>query len=162
MPSQGNANSSDSSNTGAMIVKNGWWNAEARSLETEGRWKQSETEFLKIVLKICRESNVLDKLAVSDVEPKFGRRSYEDLLVKTQSFSTLTSAGCPPIQAFTFSKLSKDPESDALTFAAYQEEKAEELDEVPKVASAIQTRTDSRKGRVIVDRTPDADGGDVG
>lgn len=162
MPSQGNANSSDSSNTGAMIVKNGWWNAEARSLETEGRWKQSETEFLKIVLKICRESNVLDKLAVSDVEPKFGRRSYEDLLVKTQSFSTLTAAGCPPIQAFTFSKLSKDPESDALTFAAYQEEKAEELDEVPKVASAIQTRTDNRTGRVIVDRTPDADGGDVG
>ena len=162
MPSQGDANRSDSSNNGAVIMKNGWWNAEARSLETEGGWKQAETEFLKIVLKICRESNVLDKLSVSDVEPKFGRRSYEDLLVKTQSFSTLTAAGCPPIQAFTFSKLSKDPESDALTFEAYQEEKAEELDEVPKIASSIQTRTDSKTGKITIDRTPDTDGGDGG
>lgn len=158
MPSQGNANTSDSSNNGAVIMKNGWWNAEARSLETEGGWKQAETEFLKIVLKICRDSNVLDKLAVSDVEPKFGRRSYEDLLVKTQSFSTLTSAGCPPIQAFTFSKISKDPESDALTYAAYQEEKASELDELPVAARTIQTRT--QNGRITIDQTPDVDGGD--
>ena len=65
--------------------------------------------------------------AISDVEPKFGRRSYEDLLVKTQSFSTLRSAGMPSIQAFTFSKLSKDPESDAMVFDAYQEEREEAL-----------------------------------
>ena len=41
MPSQGNANTSDSSNNGAMIVKNGWWDAEARSLETAGMWKEA-------------------------------------------------------------------------------------------------------------------------
>lgn len=127
MPSQGNANTSDSSNNGAIIMKNGWWNAEARSLETEGMWKEAETQFLKIVLKICKDANVLDGLAVSDVEPKFGRRSYEDLLVKTQSFSTLRSAGMPSIQAFTFSKLSKDPESDAMVFDAYQGEREEAL-----------------------------------
>lgn len=127
MPSQGNANTSDSSNNGAMIVKNGWWNAEARALETEGMWKRAETEFLKIVLKICREANVLDRLAVSDVEPKFGRRSYDDLLVKTQSFSTLMASGTPSIQAFKFSRLSKDPESDAMAFDAYQKEREEEL-----------------------------------
>lgn len=127
MPSQGNANTSDSSNNGAIIMKNGWWNAEARALETEGMWKESETQFLKIVLKICDEANVLSGLAVSEVEPKFGRRSYEDLLVKTQSFSTLRAAGMPSIQAFTFSKLSKDPESDSMTFDAYQEEREEAL-----------------------------------
>lgn len=128
MPSQGNANVSDSSNNGAIIMKNGWWNAEARSLETEGMWKASEIEFLKIALKICKDTDQMIDLAVSEVEPKFGRRSYEDLLVKTQSFSTLRSAGCPSIQAFTFSKLSKDPESDALAFDAYQEERAALLD----------------------------------
>ena len=128
MPSQGNGNSSDSSNNGAMIIKNGWWNAEARSLETEGMWKASETDFLKIALKICREADKDVGLSVSDVEPKFGRRSYEDLLVKTQSFSTLRSAGCPAIQAFKFSKLSRDPESDALMYDQYQEEKAAEMD----------------------------------
>ena len=140
MPSQGNANTSDSSNNGAVLMKNGWWNAEARALETEGAWKASETEFLKVILKICREANVLDGLSVSDVEPKFGRRSYEDLLVKTQSFSTLRAANCPPIQAFTFSKLSKDPESDAITYEAYQEEQAQSLDNLPVMAMAQQTQ----------------------
>lgn len=136
MPSQGNANTSDSSNNGAIIMKNGWWNAEARTLETEGMWKEAETQFLKIVLKICKDANVLDGLAVSDVEPKFGRRSYEDLLVKTQSFSTLRSAGMPSIQAFTFSKLSKDPESDSMVFDAYQEEREEALNAASTIGGA--------------------------
>ena len=130
MPSQGNANTSDSSNNGAIIMKNGWWNAEARALETAGMWKEAETTFLKIVLKICEESNTLTGLKVSDVEPKFGRRSYEDLLVKTQSFSTLRTSGCTSLQAFKYSHLSNDPESDAMEYDAYQEKRAEELSSV--------------------------------
>ena len=133
MPSQGNANTSDSSNNGAIIMKNGWWNAEARSLETEGMWKEAETEFLKVVLRICNQTNTLTGLSVSDLEPKFGRRSYEDLLTKTQSFSSLISSQVPPIQAFKFSRLSKDPEADALMYEAYQEERAEKLDQMAGV-----------------------------
>ena len=133
MPSQGNANTSDSSNNGAIIMKNGWWNAEARSLETEGMWKEAETEFLKVVLRIFNQTNTLTGLAVSDLEPKFGRRSYEDLLTKTQSFSSLISAQVPPIQAFKFSRLSKDPEADALMYEEYQEERAEKLDQMAGV-----------------------------
>lgn len=136
MPSQGNANTSDSSNNGATIMKNGWWHAEARALETQGMWKETETTFLKIVLKICAESNALTGLKVSDLEPKFWRQSYEDLLVKTQSFSTLRAAGMPAVQAFTFSHLSKDPESDAMVFDAYQEEQAAALDAEAGVAEA--------------------------
>lgn len=128
MPSQGNANTSDSSNNGAVIMKNGWWNAEARSLETAGMWKEAETTFLKIVLKICEEANVLTGLKVSDVEPKFIRRSYEDLLVKTQSFSTLRTAGCTSLQAFKYSHLSNDPESDAMEFDEYQKQRQSDLD----------------------------------
>ena len=128
MPSQGNANTSDSSNNGAVIMKNGWWNAEARSLETQGMWKAAETDFLKIVLKICNDTGALEGLKISDLEPKFWRQSYEDLLVKTQSFSTLRAAGMPAVQAFTFSHLSKDPESDAMVYDAYQEEQAAALD----------------------------------
>ena len=129
MPAQGDGNNSDSSNNGAIIMKNGWWHAEARMLETQDMWKASEAEFLKIVLKICAETNALTGLKVSDMEPKFWRQSYEDLLVKTQSFSTLRSAGMPAIQAFTYSHLSKDPESDAIIYDAYQEELAQRLDE---------------------------------
>lgn len=129
MPAQGDGSNSDSSNNGAIIMKNGWWHAEARMLETQNMWKASEAEFLKIVLKICSQTNKLEGLKVSDMEPKFWRQSYEDTLVKTQSFSTLRSAGMPAIQAFTYSHLSKDPESDALIYDAYQEELAMRLDE---------------------------------
>ena len=128
MPAQGDGSNSDSSNNGAVIMKNGWWHAEARMLETQNMWKASEAEFLKIALKICSDMNSLTGLKVSDMEPKFWRQSYEDLQVKTQSFSTLRSAGMPAIQAFTFSHLSKDPESDALIYDAYQEELALRLD----------------------------------
>lgn len=122
MPSQGNANTSDSSNNGAMIIKNGWWNAEARALETEGYWKRAETEFLKIALKICDDAQANFGLKVSDLEPKFGRRSYENKLIKTQSFASLISSKTPPIQAFKYSGLDSDPEAAALQYEAYAEE----------------------------------------
>lgn len=141
MPSQGDANTGDSSNNGATIMKNGWWHAEARALETQGMWKEAETQFLKIVLKICNESNVLSGLKVSEIEPKFWRQTYEDLLVKTQSFSTLRAAGMPSVQAFTFSHISKDPESDSVVFDAYQEELAQQMD----AESGVDTGGDSTK-----------------
>lgn len=128
MPSQGDASTGDSSNNGAVIMKNGWWHAEARALETQSMWKQAETDFLKIVLKICSDTNTLSGLRISDMEPKFWRQSYEDLLVKTQSFSTLRSSGMPAIQCFTFSHLSRDPEGDAIVYDDYQQALAEELD----------------------------------
>lgn len=119
MPSQGNANTSDSSNNGAVIMKNGWWNAEARAKETIGMWKEAETDFLKMILKICRDTDRAE-LKISDIEQKFGRNSYEDLLVKTQSFATLINAKCPPIQAYTISNVVTDPEAAAMQYQEYE------------------------------------------
>lgn len=147
MPAQGDGSGSDSSNNGAIILKNGWWYAESRMLETQNMWKASETEFLRIVLKICDDSNALTGLKISDLEPKFWRQSYEDLLVKTQSFSTLRSAGMPSIQAFTYSHLSRDPESDAIIYDAYQEELAQRLDEQDGVLTEEELRTEERETR---------------
>ena len=137
MPSQGDGNTSDSSNNGAMIIKNGWWDAEARMQETQAMWKEAETAFLKIVLKICSDTNELEGLRISDLEPKFWRQSYEDLLVKTQSFSTLRTSGMPAIQAFTFSHLSRDPESDAIVYDEYQQKLADELDRLNGVSDGL-------------------------
>ena len=138
MPSQGTANTSDSSNNGAMIIKNGWWHAEARAQETEGKWKEAETEFLKIVLKICKEANAIDGLKVSDVEPKFGRHSYQDLLTKTQSFTTLMSTNVPPIQAYKYSGLDSDPEAASLQYEEFQKEREKQLDEMMGFQREIQ------------------------
>ena len=153
MPSQGNANTSDSSNNGAMIVKNGWWNAEARALETENSWKLSETDFLRVVLKICRDSNAINTLKVSDVEPKFGRRSYEDKLTKTQSFTTLIAANVPPIQAYKYSGLDTDPEAAAIMFEDYQKKLEDELGFPPPLAnSGISATINEEKSRSIEEK----------
>jgi SPP1 family phage portal protein len=142
MPSQGSGNTADSSNNGAVILKNGWWNAEARALETEASWIEAETQTLKIILKICEDANVLTGLSVSDVEPKFGRRSYEDKLTKVQSFTTMLAAGTPPIQAYAVSNIMTDPEAGAMAYEAYQEQKKLEqeddlMNEVNRARTAI-------------------------
>lgn len=145
MPSQGDASTGDSSNNGAVIMKNGWWHAESRALQTQTMWKKAETDFLKVVLKICDQQNVLTGLKISDLEPRFWRQSYEDLLVKTQSFSTLRSAGMPAVQAFKFSHLSRDPESDAIMYDDYQEMLAQQLDEMNGVQDQIPLKEDNTK-----------------
>ena len=137
MPIQGDGSTSDSSNNGAVIMKNGWWDAEARMQETQSMWKEAETDFLKVVLKICSDQHLLEELKISDLEPRFWRQSYEDLLVKTQSFSTLRTSGMPAIQAFTFSHLSRDPESDALVYDEYQKRLADELDRLNGVTEGL-------------------------
>ncbi len=142
MPSQGDASTGDSSNNGAVIMRNGWWHAESRALQTQTMWKKAETDFLKVVLKICADTNTLTGLKISDLEPRFWRQSYEDLLVKTQSFSTLRTAGMPAIQAFKFSHLSRDPESDAIVYDDYQQMLADELDRLNGVTEDIPLKED--------------------
>lgn len=49
----------------------------------------------------------------------------------------------PAIQAFTFSHLSRDPESDALVYDEYQERLAEELDRLNGAEEEIPLKEDS-------------------
>ena len=80
-------------------------------------WKQAETEFLKVVLKICEESNTLAGLKISDLEPRFWRQSYEDLLVKPAEFQQLHQA------LLNYGFVLSDPGKDAATQfeVAYQD-----------------------------------------
>lgn len=165
MPSQGDASTGDSSNNGAVIMKNGWWHAESRALQTQAMWKKAETDFLKVVLKICADTNVLTGLKISDLEPRFWRQSYEDLLVKTQSFSTLRTAGMPAIQAFKFSHLSRDPESDAIVYDDYQQMLADELDRLNGVTEDIPLKEDDTTDPTSADgiqAQAEGDAGDTG
>lgn len=88
MPSQAMGSNSDSSNNGAVIVRNGWFNAEARAKDTELLWRESEGHFLKLVLKLCRDMGEFD-LKLSDITEKFTRRNYEDLQIRSQVLTTM-------------------------------------------------------------------------
>lgn len=126
MPTQGNANTSDSSNNGAVIMKNGWWDSESRMKEVEGMWRKSATESNKIIFKICREANAFD-LRVSDIQLKFLRRSYEDKMSKIQGLSMLLGAKVPPLLAFQIAEVVADSESAARQYEAYQDEQEEKM-----------------------------------
>lgn len=157
LPSQGNANTSDSSNNGAVIMKNGWWNSEARNLETESLWKHSDMEVMRVVLKICEEALDLS-IKITDIDPKFGRHGYEDKMTKVQSFTMLIDAGCPPVQAFTISNSVDDPESAALAYEAYQKEKESEMQ---KQLEQAQAHADEHSEETIVTEDLNADASGV-
>lgn len=90
MPSQSAAGTSDSSNNGAIVLKNGWQGAETRAQEFEAMFKMPEMEMLHVVSIIC---NVLNKGEYSfepdTLDVKFTRRNYEDILSKSQTLITM-------------------------------------------------------------------------
>ena len=88
IPSQANGNTSDSSNNGAVILKNGWQGAETRAQDFEQMFREPEQRFLEIATDICRRLSDLN-LDPDTVDVKFTRRNYEDLLSKSQTLVTM-------------------------------------------------------------------------
>ena len=110
LPAQGDGNSSDSSNNGAMLLKGGWENAETRARESEVMFKKSEIPFLKLLFKILSEKNIVN-LKVDDVDIRFTRRNYENIQVKSQVLTTMLSNDkIEPKLAFQSCGLFIDPE----------------------------------------------------
>jgi hypothetical protein len=69
------------SDTGqAVLLRDGWSLAESQAKSSELMFKASEREFLKIVLKICKDSGVLN-LDIKKIEQKFTRRNYENIQI---------------------------------------------------------------------------------
>ena len=88
IPSQSNGRTSDSSNNGAVILKNGWQGAETRAQDFEMMFSGPEGRFIELVTDLCKRLSDFD-LDYENVEPKFTRRNYEDLLSKSQTLVTM-------------------------------------------------------------------------
>ena len=88
IPSQGNGNTSDSSNNGAIILKNGWQGAETRAQDYEQMFREPEQKFLEIACDIADRLGDLT-LDPFDIDIKFTRRNYEDILSKSQTLVTM-------------------------------------------------------------------------
>ena len=112
MPSQSAAGTSDSSNNGAIVLKNGWQGAETRAQDFEAEFELPEMEMLNVVAVIC---NILQngKYAFNpaDVEIKFTRRNYEDIMAKSQTLTTmLANDKIHPQKAYEASGIFPDTE----------------------------------------------------
>lgn len=120
MPSQGNAKTGDSSNNGAVILRNGWQAAEARAKAYETMFRKSEMETLKLLITYSGMD-----LKAKDVQIKFTRRQYEDIYTKAQVLNLLLQNDLVhPKVAYTVSGMFSDVE-DAYKLGLDWKEKLE-------------------------------------
>lgn len=140
MPSTGDGNTSDSSNNGSTIVRNGWYQAEARAKDVETLWKRSDKRFLTAALRIC---NVLDgfSLSAEDVMSKFTRRNYEDIMTKTTVLTTLLGSDkVDPRVAYQISDIMPDPEEGYKAGMKWYEKQKEEAARIAAQQNATNNR----------------------
>lgn len=116
MPSTGDGNTSDSSNNGSTIVRNGWQHAEARAKDTATLWQRSDKDFLKLALQLCDAlpagaGKEALGLRSDEIVGKFTRRNYEDIMTKATVLTTLLgSPKVHPEVAYQVANLVPDPE----------------------------------------------------
>lgn len=125
-----NGGSSTSDTGSAVILRDGWESAEARAKATEEIFKSSEKEFLKIALRILRDT-VGTKLRLSDITPHFTRRNYDNIASKSQVLiAMLNNQKIHPEVAYASCGMFADPESAYLQGMAYYEEQMKKWEPV--------------------------------
>lgn len=111
MPNR-NGGTSTSDTGSAVIYRDGWWSAETRARDSEGNFKSSEREFLKMALRIVNKANTqAPDLRSSHIEIRFTRRNYENITEKSNVLVTmLNNDKIHPKLAFEHSGMFVDPE----------------------------------------------------
>lgn len=137
-----NGGSSTSDTGTAVIYRDGYATADARARATELMFKSSEKQFLKLILRILRDT-VGTGLKSADIEPHFTRRNYENIAAKSQVLiSMLSNPKIHPELAFAYSGMFVDPESAYLQSKKWAEEQEAKnrantgTDPVPSVQQA--------------------------
>lgn len=129
MPNR-NGGTSTSDTGSAVIMRDGWSAAEARAKDSELMFKKSERIFLRLVLNICRVLVDMN-LKVCNIEIRFTRRNYENILQKAQVLDLmLKNEKIHPRLAFEHCGLFVDSDLAYTLSAEYvkeQEQKAQEL-----------------------------------
>ena len=132
MPNR-NGGSSTSDTGSAVLLRDGWSDAEARAKDSENVFKRSEKKMLKLVLRICRDLTDID-LYLKDIDMKFTRRNYEAIQSKSQVLiSMLQEPKIHPQLAFQHSGMFSDSESAyTMSMKYYEEQQAKAIENQPK------------------------------
>lgn len=151
MPSQGSGNTGDSSNNGAVVLRDGWQGVETRAEEFEAMFHEPEMQMLRVVNVICSSQGALE-FDSKDIEIKFTRRNYEDILSKSQTLVTmLQNPLIHPLSAYEASGLFIDTQEAYMRgLEWYRQKQAEEKERMKDAAELGQAESDSKP-----DRKPD-------
>ena len=147
-----NGGSSTSDTGQAVELRDGWSSAETRAKDIETSFKAAEKEYLKVILKIMRDT-VGTKLKLSDIEAHFTRRNYENIATKAQVLvAMLNCEWIHPEVAYASCGMFPDPESAYLQGKAWHDENAKKEAELNNVNSGtdtlppVQQETDGLEG----------------
>jgi SPP1 family phage portal protein len=115
-------------NTGqAIVLSNGWTIAETAAKNTEIVFKDSEFDFLRVILSIlAKDKNVsaeMKTLRMSDIDIKFSRNKTDSLLVKVQALQQMVDTGVHPLVAIKTCDLFSDPQQVYVDSKPYIEER---------------------------------------
>lgn len=145
MPNR-NGGSSTSDTGSAVIMRDGWTNAESRAKDTETMFKMSEKQFLRIAIQFSNTLRNMD-LKLSAIDIRFTRRNYENIQVKSQVLTTmLNNDKIHPRLAFAHSGLFVDPELAYTQSVEYAKEKKKEAEK--ELAKFSKTQVDDEKDKV--------------
>ena len=128
MPNR-NGGSSTSDTGSAVLLRDGWSDAEARAKDSENVFKMAEKKMLKLVLRICRDLGDCN-LRLKDIDMKFTRRNYEAIQSKSQVLiSMLQQDKIHPQLAFQHSGMFSDAESAySMSMKYYEEQQAKQAE----------------------------------
>lgn len=145
MPNR-NGGSSTSDTGSAVIMRDGWTNAEARAKDTETMFKMAEKQFLKIAIQFAGTLRNID-LKLSAIDIRFTRRNYENIQVKSQVLTTmLNNDKIHPRLAFAHSGLFVDPELAYTQSAEYAKERKKEAQN--ELLNFSKRQVDSDKNKI--------------
>lgn len=137
MPNR-NGGSSTSDTGSAVILRDGWQDAEARAQEVEGEFKRAERDFLAIVLKILKTDGIID-VKSKDIDIQFTRRNYENIASKAQVLTQmLANPKIHPLLAYQYSGMFADPDGAWVMSEKYYKETSE----------AIKSQSDEQETRL--------------
>ena len=137
MPNR-NGGTSTSDTGSAVLLRDGWSLAESRAKDSELMFKRAEQNVLKLVLKICRDTDSvtgeLNDLKLKDIALQFTRRNYEAIQSKSQVLvSMLQQNKIHPRLAFESSGLFIDPERAYSLSMEYYEKESQKQVEKPVI-----------------------------
>jgi SPP1 family phage portal protein len=141
MPNR-NISASGGDNGVAVELRNGWQNAESHMKSVEQEFKESEKQFLKLILRILKDTPGVElNLSLKNIAIKFSRRNYDNLQTKSQVLTTmLNSTKIHPRLAFVHSGLFLDPESAYLESKEWWE--AQEQKEAKEMGDYVRSLSD--------------------
>lgn len=129
MPNRNGGGHSTSDTGKAVIYRDGWGAAEYRAKLTESCFRCSENEFIRLVMKICRDMDDIN-LKPTDFEIRMPRRNYDNIKEKADVLTMMLDNGkIDPKLAFEHCGMFIDPETAyqlSKTYAeAHQDEQIE-------------------------------------